>query len=168
MNANDHTQSIDVDVPVRVAYNQWTQFEEFPKFMEGVESITQLDDERLHWVVDIAGVIREFDTTISEQLPDERVAWTTTDGPTHAGVVTFHSLADDKTRVTLQMDFEPDGLPRDRRRQARLRERPPRRRHEELQVVHRGSWPVEWRLARDHREQLSVTQFEPSCRKEKS
>ena len=110
MNANDHTHSIDVDVPVRVAYNQWTQFEEFPKFMDGVESITQLDDERLHWVVDIAGVIREFDTTISEQLPDERVAWTTTDGPTHAGVVTFHSLADDKTRVTLQMDFEPEGF----------------------------------------------------------
>lgn len=111
MNANDHTHSIDVDVPVRVAYNQWTQFEEFPRFMDGVESIVQLDDARLHWVVDIAGVIREFDTTISEQLPDERVAWTTTDdGPTHAGVVTFHSLADDKTRVTLQMDFEPEGF----------------------------------------------------------
>jgi uncharacterized membrane protein len=110
MNANDHTESIDVDVPVRVAYNQWTQFEEFPKFMDGVESIRQLDDERLHWVVDIAGVTREFDTTISEQLPDERIAWTTTGGPSHAGVVTFHKLADDKTRVTLQMDFEPEGF----------------------------------------------------------
>jgi uncharacterized membrane protein len=110
MNANDKQQSIDVDVPVRVAYDQWTQFEEFPRFMDGVSSITQLQDDRLHWVVDIAGVTREFDTTITEQIPDERVAWAATSGPSHAGVVTFHRLDDDRTRVTLQMDFEPEGF----------------------------------------------------------
>ncbi len=110
MNANDKQHSIDVDVPVRVAYNQWTQFEQFPMFMDGVSSITQLQDDQLHWVVDIAGVTREFDTTITEQIPDERVAWTTTSGPSHAGVVTFHSIDDDTTRVTLQMDFEPEGF----------------------------------------------------------
>jgi len=110
MNANDKQHSIDVDVPVRVAYNQWTQFEEFPRFMDGVSSITQVADDRLHWIVDIAGVTREFDTTITEQIPDERVAWATTSGPSHAGVVTFHTLDDDTTRVTLQMDFEPEGF----------------------------------------------------------
>jgi uncharacterized membrane protein len=110
MNANDHQHSLDVDVPVRVAYNQWTQFEEFPLFMSGVSSITQLDDDRQQWVVDIAGVTREFDTTITEQIPDERVAWTTTDGTSHSGVVTFHRLGEQTTRVTLQMDFDPDGF----------------------------------------------------------
>lgn len=110
MNANDKQHSIDVDVPVRVAYNQWTQFEEFPRFMDGVSSITQLEDDRLHWIVDIAGVTREFDTTITEQIPDERVAWATTSGPSHAGVVTFHRLDDATTRVALQMDFEPEGF----------------------------------------------------------
>lgn len=110
MNANDKQHSIDVEVPVRIAYNQWTQFEEFPMFMDGVSSIAQLGDDQLHWVVEIAGVTREFDTTITEQIPDERVAWTTTSGPSHAGVVTFHSLDDDTTRVTLQMDFEPEGF----------------------------------------------------------
>jgi uncharacterized membrane protein len=110
MIANDKQHSIDVDVPVRVAYNQWTQFEEFPRFMDGVSSITQLEDDRLHWIVDIAGVTREFDTTITEQIPDERVAWTTTSGPEHAGVVTFHTIDDATTRVTLQMDFEPEGF----------------------------------------------------------
>jgi len=110
MNANDLQHSIDVDVPVRVAYDQWTQFEEFPRFMDGVSSISQVEDDRLHWIVDIAGVTREFDTTITEQIPDERVAWATTSGPSHAGVVTFHTLDDERTRVTLQMDFEPEGF----------------------------------------------------------
>ncbi len=109
-NPTDHTHAIDVDVPVRVAYNQWTQFEEFPRFMDGVEAVTQLTDERLHWVVKIAGVEREFDTTITEQTPDHRIAWTTESGPSHGGVVTFHKLDDNTTRVTLQMDFDPDGF----------------------------------------------------------
>src|SRR3978361_508193 len=93
-------ESVDVDVPIRVAYNQWTQFESFPHFMGGVESITQIDDTHSHWVTKIGGVTREFDTQITEQHPDERVAWTSTQGPDHAGVVTFHRLSDAETKVT--------------------------------------------------------------------
>ncbi len=104
-------ESIDVDVPVRTAYDQWTQFETFPAFMSGVESITQLDDKRLHWVTSIAGVEREFDAEITEQHPDERVAWTSTGGDSkHAGVITFHRLDDAKTRVMVQIDWEPSDL----------------------------------------------------------
>src|SRR3954454_12941857 len=102
--------SIDVQAPLREVYDQWTQFEEFPNFMEGVEAVTQLDDHRLHWVASIAGVRREWDAVISEQHPDERVAWSTTDGTANAGVVTFHRIDDHTTRVMLQLDFEPDGV----------------------------------------------------------
>ena len=102
-------QSIDVEVPVRTAYNQWTQFEEFPRFMEGVESVKQLDDSTLHWCTEIAGQKREFGAKITEQIPDERVAWRADGEATQAGVVTFHRLSDDKTRVMLQMEFEPEG-----------------------------------------------------------
>ncbi|WP_432484011.1 SRPBCC family protein [Kineococcus esterisolvens] len=104
------TESIDVDVPVHTAYNQWTQFESFPNFMSGVEAITQVSETRNHWKTKIAGVEREFDTEITEQHPDERVAWKSVDGKEHAGVVTFHRLGDDKTKVTVQMDWEADGL----------------------------------------------------------
>ncbi|WP_213930876.1 SRPBCC family protein [Rhodococcus sp. B50] len=104
------TEAIDVDVPIRVAYNQWTQFESFPHFMEGVREIRQLDDTHVHWVIDIAGQVREFDATITEQHPDERVAWTSDSGPNHAGVITFHRLDDEKTRVTAQMDVDPEGF----------------------------------------------------------
>ena len=103
------TKSIDVDVPVRMAYDQWTQFEEFPRFMDGVRSVTQVDDTHLHWAAEVAGVEKEWDAEISEQHPDERVAWHSTSGAKNAGVVTFHRLDDDRTRVTLQMDVEPDG-----------------------------------------------------------
>ena len=103
-------QSIEVDVPVRTAYDQWTQFEEFPQFMEGVEKIVQLSDTRTHWVTEIAGVRREFDAEITEQTPDQRIAWTTLDDPKQAGVVTFHRIDDSKTKVMLQLDFEPEGL----------------------------------------------------------
>ena len=102
-------QSIDVDVPVRTAYDQWTQFEEFPKFMEGVEEIRQIDDTHLHWRTKIAGKVKEFDAAITEQTPDQRIAWTSEDGPEHAGVVTFHRLGEDQTRVMVQMDYEPEG-----------------------------------------------------------
>jgi len=103
-------ESIDVDVPIRTAYDQWTQFESFPQFMDGVESITQVDDTRNHWVTNIGGVTREFDTEITEQHPDERVAWRSVGGETeHAGVVTFHRLDDAKTRVMIQIDWEPSG-----------------------------------------------------------
>jgi len=104
-------ESIDVDVPVRTAYNQWTQFESFPKFLDEVESITQLDDTHTHWKVRVGGVKREFDAEITEQHPDERVAWTSTGGDTdHAGVVTFHKLTDDSSRVTVQLDWAPEGV----------------------------------------------------------
>ncbi|MBA2438191.1 MAG: SRPBCC family protein [Acidimicrobiia bacterium] len=103
-------ESIDVDVPVRTAYDQWTQFETFPQFMDGVESITQVDDTLNHWVTKIGGVTREFDTEITEQHPDERVAWHSVGGDTeHAGVVTFHRLDDTTTRVMIQIDWEPSG-----------------------------------------------------------
>ena len=108
-------KTIDVDAPISAVYNQWTQFEDFPKFMGGVESITQIDDAHLHWKVSIAGVEREFDAEITEQHADERVAWKSTgpstgDAPQHAGVVTFYRLSDDSTRVTLQIDWQPEGL----------------------------------------------------------
>ena len=105
------TKSIDVDVPITTAYNQWTQFESFPKFLDEVESITQLDDTHTHWKVRVGGVKREFDAEITEQHPDERVAWTSTGGDTdHAGVVTFHKLTDDSSRVTVQLDWAPEGV----------------------------------------------------------
>jgi uncharacterized membrane protein len=110
VSSNDHQHSVDVEAPVRVAYNQWTQFEDFPKFMGGVEELRQITDDTLHWKVSIAGVTREFDTLITEQTPDHRIAWKTVDGPHHAGVVTFHRLDDDTTRVTLQMDYDPQGF----------------------------------------------------------
>jgi uncharacterized membrane protein len=103
-------ESVDVEVPVRTAYNQWTQFEEFPRFMEGVRSVTQLDDTHLHWSAEIAGVEREWDAEITEQHPDERVSWRATTGAENAGVVTFHRLSDATTRVMLQLEFEPDGM----------------------------------------------------------
>jgi len=103
-------QSIEVDVPVRTAYDQWTQFTTFPEFMKGVERIDQIDDTHTHWVTKIDGVTREFDATITEQHPDERVAWKSDNGPTQAGVVTFHKLGPNTTKVMLQLDYAPDGL----------------------------------------------------------
>jgi uncharacterized membrane protein len=102
-------QSIEVNVPVSTAYNQWTQFEEFPRFMEGVESITQLDDTSLRWVAEIAGQKHEWKAEITEQIPDERVAWKAVDGKTNAGVVTFHRIGDNTSKVMVQMDWQPEG-----------------------------------------------------------
>lgn len=104
------TESVNVTVPIRVAYEQWARFEEFPLFMEGVEEIRRVDDTTLHWTVRVAGVTRRFEARITERLPDERVAWTSTEGPAHAGVVTFHRLDGATTRVTAQMEFAPEGL----------------------------------------------------------
>lgn len=103
-------ESVDVAVPVRIAYDQWTQFEEFPRFMEGIVEIRQLSDTITHWMTEIGGVRREFDAQITEQLPDERVAWTSTDGVRQAGVVTFHRLDDSHTRITAQIQYEPQGI----------------------------------------------------------
>ena len=102
-------ESIEVNVPVTTAYNQWTQFEEFPSFMDAVESITQIDDTHLRWVAEMAGERREWEAEITEQRPDERIAWKATDGKQNAGVVTFHRLADDRTKVMVQIDWEPEG-----------------------------------------------------------
>lgn len=103
-------ESIDVAVPVTTAYNQWTQFESFPHFMEGVERVDQVTPTRTHWVTKIAGVPREFDAEITEQHPDERVAWRSDQGTHQAGVVTFHRLDAAHTRVTLQMEHEPSDV----------------------------------------------------------
>ncbi|MFJ4980186.1 SRPBCC family protein [Streptomyces coeruleorubidus] len=103
-------ETVEVDVPIHTAYNQWTQFEEFPNFMEGVEEVRQLDDRHNHWTTKVAGVRREFDTEIVDQLPDERVTWRTTSGDTHQkGTVRFQRLDDTHTRVELVMDVEPSG-----------------------------------------------------------
>jgi uncharacterized membrane protein len=104
------TESIDVNVPVRTAYNQWTQFEEFPQFMSAIERVDQLDDQRLHWVAKVAGKTKEWDARITEQTPDQRVAWTAVSGAENAGVVTFHRIDENKTRVTVQMDVDPEGV----------------------------------------------------------
>jgi uncharacterized membrane protein len=106
----DITQTIDVDVPVDVAYNQWTQFESFPQFMDGVEEVVQKTDTLTHWKISLAGVEREFDAEITEQSPEQRIAWNSVDGTDHAGVVTFHKLEDAKTRITLQLDTHPQGV----------------------------------------------------------
>ena len=103
-------KSIEVRVPVRTAYDQWTQFESFPQFMDGVDRIDQISPTTTHWVTSIGGVHREFDAEITEQIPDERIAWTAVDGPKQAGVVTFHRLDPDTSRIMLQMDFEPEGV----------------------------------------------------------
>ena len=102
-------QSVEVNVPVSTAYNQWTQFEDFPQFMEGVEEVKQMDDTTLHWKASIAGQQREWDAKITEQTPDQRIAWTDIGGAENAGVVTFHRIDDNTTKVMLQMDFEPEG-----------------------------------------------------------
>ena len=103
------TEAVDVSVPVRTAYDQWTQFETFPKFMEGVKSVRQLDDQTLEWVADVGGKTKTWEARITEQQPDQRIAWTAVDGAHNAGVVTFHRLGEGESRVTLQLDVEPEG-----------------------------------------------------------
>ena len=102
-------EAVEVRVPVRTAYDQWTQFETFPQFMEGVKSVRQLDDTTLEWVADVAGLEKRWKATITEQAPDERIAWTSVEGAHNAGVVTFHRLDEGTSRVTLQLDVDPDG-----------------------------------------------------------
>lgn len=104
------TRTVEVAVPLRTAYDQWTQFEQFPQFMSAVESVDQLDDTRTHWVTRIAGVTREFDAEVRVQKPDQGVSWRSLDGPTHAGRVTFEPKGDTTTVVTLAMEWEPEGL----------------------------------------------------------
>lgn len=105
-----YEHAIDVHVPVRTAYNQWTQFEKFPEFMEGVEEIRQLSDTRLHWRARIAGVEQEWEAEIDEQIPDKRIAWHSVSGARHSGVVTFHYIDENTTRIMLQIEYDPQGL----------------------------------------------------------
>jgi len=104
------SESIEVDVPVSVAYNQWTQFEEFPSFMEGVESVRQLDDTHLHWVAEIGGKRHEWDAEITQQEPDRRIAWRAQDGKYNSGNVTFESQTSDQTRINVEMTYDAEGL----------------------------------------------------------
>jgi uncharacterized membrane protein len=103
-------ESIVVEVPVSTAYNQWTQFEEFPKFMEGVESVKQIDDTRLRWVAEIGGKREEWDAEIVEQQPDRKISWRALDGHHNSGTVTFERLGDNQTRINVVMEHETEGL----------------------------------------------------------
>ena len=102
--------SIEVDVPIRTAYNQWTQFEEFPRFMQDVESVRQIDDTHLHWRASIAGQPVEWDSEITTQVPDRRISWRSTSGPPNSGAVTFDRVTDQRTRITLRMSYRAPGL----------------------------------------------------------
>ncbi len=103
-------KSILVNVPVGTAYNQWTQFEDFPRFMGGIKSVRQLEDDRLEWVAEIAGVRRQWTARILEQVPDRKVAWAATEGATNAGEVTFEDVGGAQTSVHLTLEYEPEGL----------------------------------------------------------
>ena len=103
-------KSVLVNVPLSVAYNQWTQFEEFPQFMGGISRVTQLQDDRLEWVAEIAGVRRQWEARVVEQVPDRRVAWAATEGATNAGAVTFEDVGGGQTSVHLSLEYEPEGL----------------------------------------------------------
>jgi uncharacterized membrane protein len=102
--------SIEVNVPVRTAYNQWTQFEEFPRFMEGVKEVRQVDDRHLHWKAEIGGREKEWDAEIVEQTPDQRIAWKSVRGAMNKGLVTFEPLSDAKSLVQLSVEYEPEGV----------------------------------------------------------
>jgi uncharacterized membrane protein len=103
-------ESIEVDVPVSTAYNQWTQFEEFPKFMEGIESVRQLDDTHLHWVAEFGGERHEWDAEITEQEPDRVIAWRARDGKYNSGRLRFEPLGSDRTRIDVELTWDPEGL----------------------------------------------------------
>jgi uncharacterized membrane protein len=103
-------ESIEVTVPVDIAYNQWTQFEEFPRFMEGVKSVQQYEDTRLRWLVEVGGREKEWLAAITQQEPDRLIAWEATDGTQNSGEVTFEPMGPGRTRVNVNMGFEPDGV----------------------------------------------------------
>jgi len=101
-------KTIEVEAPVSKVYNQWTQFETFPEFMEGVEQVKQLEDKHLHWTAEIAGQKKEWDTEIVEQVPDERIAWKSTSGPHNSGVIHFRPKDANHTIITLKVNYEPE------------------------------------------------------------
>jgi uncharacterized membrane protein len=101
-------EMIELDVPVSTAYNQWTQFEEFPRFMATVQEVKQIDDSHLHWRARVGGRLAEWDSEITEQVPDQLIAWRSTDGPGNAGLVTFDKIGENRSRVKLQMWYDPE------------------------------------------------------------
>jgi uncharacterized membrane protein len=103
-------KSIDVQVPVRTAYNQWTQFEDYPRFMEGIEDVRQIDETHLRFIANVGGKVKEWDAVITEQTPDQRIAGRDAGGAPNAGVVTFHRLAPSETRIMLQLEYDPQGF----------------------------------------------------------
>jgi uncharacterized membrane protein len=103
-------KSIDVDCPLQTVYNQWTQFEEFPQFMEGVKHVQQLDDKRLHWDVEIAGTLKEWNARITEQIPDQRIAWESEAGENTSGVLSFQADGPGRTRIDVDLCYEPQGF----------------------------------------------------------
>ena len=102
-------KSIEINVPVKTAYNQWTQFEEFPRFMEGVEQVRQVDDKHLHWKASIGGKQKEWDAVITEQIPDQRIAWMSQGGTKNSGMVTFSPVSENKSKLNLRLEYEPEG-----------------------------------------------------------
>lgn len=102
--------SVDVDAPVPVVYERWTRFEDFPRFMEGVEEVRRVDERTLHWIAEIGGQRREWQARITEEIPDQRIAWTSTSGEKNGGAVSFQRLEDVRTRVTVQMEYDPEDL----------------------------------------------------------
>jgi uncharacterized membrane protein len=152
-------ESIEVNVPVSAAYNQWTQFEYFPKFMDSVREVRQLDDTHLHWRANVAGKDEQWDAEITEQIPDERIAWRSTSGVKNAGVVTFHKLSDTKTRVMLQMDYAPRSVDEkigDTLGMVRMQTRENLKRFKEL-LESRGKETGAWRGSVAQRSDISGT-----------
>ena len=141
-------ETIEVEVPVQTAYNQWTQFEEFPRFMEGVESVKQLDDTHLRWRAEIGGETREWNAEIIEQQPDRRIAWRATDGDGPHGVVTFRPIGDGKTELTRPLGLRARGRSRSRSAAWSVRLAPREGRPGALQGVRRAARPRERRVAR--------------------
>ena len=103
-------KSIQINVPMKAAYNQWTQFEEFPRFMEGVKEVRQLDDTHLYWKAEIGGHEKEWNAEITEQIPDKRIAWTSVSGAWAGGTVTFDSVSEGTSKVVLRLEYEPQGF----------------------------------------------------------
>ena len=103
-------ESIEVNVPVRMAYNQWTQFETFPEFMDGVKEVRQIDERHLHWRAEVGGKEMEWDAEITDQTPDRRIAWKSISGADNGGAVLFESLGIDRTKITVRMNYEPKGI----------------------------------------------------------
>ena len=103
-------KSIEVECPLRTVYNQWTQFEEFPRFMKGVKKVTQLDDQRLHWEAEVAGKNKEWDARITDQVPDQLIAWQSDGGEYNAGAVHFSAVSPNRTRINFQLMYDPEGI----------------------------------------------------------